>query len=493
MTIWTAAELAAATNGTWHIPPPPGWSPWRVSYDISGTMTGHLCILTHPASWGAGRGDGLAALPRLAASGAAGIVIEPSHLTAALPPGLPALLVPSTRLALRDLAIAARARFQGQVFAVTGTVGKTTTREMIRHLTAAQGGATASVMNNNNIAGVHRTLASTPQGHAACVLEMGFGKPLDGIAHSSRIARPHVAVLTTIDVAHFDMFTAAMLAEKTGRDWVTDAKSGIFQGLAAGGAAVINADLPETPRAVAHATRHTDRILTFGHSASADARLTHWHPGPASSAIEAEILGRKAAFTLALPGRHMAMNALAALLAVTAAGFDLSQALADIAQFQPVIGRARVLTIPVSNGTATLIDDAFNATLVSVRSAIDLLDLSQPGPDGRRIAVLGEIGHIGADEAAQHVALAQPIAASRTDLCFTWGPLMAGLQQALPKSRRGTHEDTSVEALYAALRQTLRAGDVVVVKSGRGTNGLGDLRFRAFTQGLIDGADSLIL
>lgn len=473
------------------MPPPAQWSPRRVSYDLTGTMTGHLCILPHPVSWGAARGDGLGALARLAATRAAGIVIEPSHLTADLPPGLPTLLVASTRHALRDLALAARARFGGKVIAVTGTVGKTTTREMIRHLTAAQGGATATVMNNNNIAGVQRTMASTPADHAACVLEMGFGKPLDGIAQSARLARPDVAVLTTIDVAHFDLFTPAMLAEKPGRDWVCDAKAGVFHGLGRAGIAVVNADLPETRRAVGHAATFTENLLLFGAAATADARLTRWEPGPASSRVTADILGRPVRFALALPGRHMAMNALAALLAVAAAGFDLTQAVNDIASFQPVKGRARVLAFALPKGQATLIDDAFNATLASVRSAIDLLDLAQPGPQGRRIAVLGEIGHIGADEVAQHVALADAIAASRTDLCFTWGPLMARMYDALPPRQRGAHQDSSVPALYAALRQTLRDGDVVVVKSGRGTHGLGDLRFRAFAEALINGHETL--
>ena len=343
------------------------------------------------------------------------------------------------------------------------------------------------MLNNNNIAGVERTLASTPATHAACVLEMGFGKPLDGIAVSARIARPDVAVLTTLDTAHFDMFTPQMLAERPGLDWLADFKSGMFQGLTRAGVAVVNADLPQTQRLLANARHHTENVLTFGTDETTAARLTLWHPGPGSSTVEAVILGRPARFALALPGRHMAMNALAALLAVSAAGFDLDQALSDIARFQPVKGRARLLTIPTPDGgSATLIDDAFNATLASVRSALDLLTLTPPGPNGRRIAVLGEIGHVGADEAAQHIALATDVTQGLTDLCFTWGPLMAGLHHALPAARRGAHEDTSVPALYHALRATLRGGDVIVVKSGRGTNGLGDLRFRAFVQALID-------
>ncbi|MDD8023848.1 MAG: Mur ligase family protein [Paracoccaceae bacterium] len=498
--LWTAPEIARATGGHWLVPPPEGWAPKRVSYDVTGNMAGQFCVLVHPASWGAARRDPTADIARLARQGAAGIMVERGHLEtlaqqgAQLPPGLPVLLVASTWTGLQDMAQIARMRFRGKLFAVTGTVGKTTTREMIRHLTHLQGGATASAANNNNISGVHRSLAYMPRENAAGVIEMGFGKPLDGIERSSRIAQPDVAVLTTIDVAHFDMFTPKMLETARGSHLLLHYKMQILAGLVPGGAAVINADLPESALARAFAERRTDRVYGFGTAVDADARLGAAELDIAGSRAQVTILGRPYVLHMQVPGRHMLMNALAALLAVGAAGFDLDQAVADMARFEPVAGRARVVQASLpGGGSATIIDDSFNATLASMRSSIGLLQLARPGAGGRRIAVLGEIGHVGATEAEEHRALAEFLAESGTDLVFSWGPLMGPMFEALPVGLRGAHEDSSVEALYQRLRPLLRDGDVVTVKSGRGTNGLGDIRFRKFVEHLVAGKAALVL
>jgi UDP-N-acetylmuramoyl-tripeptide--D-alanyl-D-alanine ligase len=498
--LWTANEIAQATGGRWLIAPPDNWDPRRVSYDVTGNMAGHFCVLAHPDSWGKGRRDPTGDIPRLARQNAAGIMIERGHLDliraqhGALPQDLPCLMVNSTWRGLQNLAQIARMRFQGKVFAVTGTVGKTTTREMIRHLTNLQGGATASAANNNNISGVNRSLAYMPRGNAAGVIEMGFGKPLDGIARSSRVAQPNVAILTTIDVAHFDMFTPEMLENASGRQLVLSYKANVFAGLVPGGAAVINADMPEYALARAFAERWTDRIYSFGAAQHADAGIETAKFEISGTSARVHILGEPYDLVLQVPGRHMLMNALAALLAVVVAGFDLERAVSDIAHFKPVKGRARVITAPLTRGgKATIIDDSFNATLASVRSSIDLLGLARPKTGGRRIAVLGEIGHIGANEADEHRKLADSLCRSETDLVFTWGPLMRPMFESLPPDIRGAHEDVSVEALYRELSVRLRDGDVLTLKSGRGVNGLGDIRFRKFVEHLVAGKDELVL
>jgi UDP-N-acetylmuramoyl-tripeptide--D-alanyl-D-alanine ligase len=498
--LWTADEIAAATGGRWISTPGPDWAPTRVSYDVTGRMTHHFCALVHPATWGNGRRDPAGEIPRLARQNAAGIMTQQDHLDGlvaaggALPAGLPVLQVSSTWDGLRKMAEAARARFAGKVFALTGTVGKTTTREMIRHLTGLQGGASASAANNNNISGVHRTLACMPREHAAVAVEMGFGKPLDGIERSSRVARPDVALLTTIDVAHLDMFTAEMLAQASGRELLCRHKAGIFAGLEPGGAAVICADIPEYRLACDLARAHTDRVYGFGSNPVAEGRMIALETLPSSSRVTCVIFGKRHVFTVNVPGRHMAMNALGALTAVSAAGFDTAQAVQDIESFAAVAGRARHLDLPLAGGgRATIIDDSFNATLASMRSTFDLLDLAQPGPGGRRIAVIGEIGHVGANEAEEHLKLARHIGDSRVDLVYSWGPLMRPMFKALPRGIQGAHEDTSVEALYERLRPILRDGDVLTVKSGRGVNGLGDIRFRKFVEHLVAGKPSLTL
>ncbi|MPQ95996.1 MULTISPECIES: UDP-N-acetylmuramoyl-tripeptide--D-alanyl-D-alanine ligase [Thioclava] len=498
--LWTSEEIAKATGGQWLVAPPTDWQPKCVSYDVTGNMADHFCVLVHPNSWGKGRRDPTGDISRLAREGAAGIMVEPSHLQTlqsrkeTLPPGLPVLLVHSTWSGLQYMAQIARMRFAGKVFAVTGTVGKTTTREMIRHMTDLQGGATGSAANNNNISGVHRSLAYMPRENAAGVIEMGFGKPLDGIARSSRIAQPDIAVLTTIDVAHFDMFTPEMLEKASGRELLLRHKSGIFTGLVPGGAAVINADLPEYQLARALAERQTPHVFGFGEAEGADARLERAELTLGGSQAHVSVLGHRFLLKLQVPGHHMIINALGALLAVGLAGFDLDRAVSDMADFAPVKGRARVVTAKLrEGGEVTIIDDSFNATIASMRSSLQLLRLAEPRANGRRIAVLGEIGHVGATEAEEHRALSKAVLESGADLVFSWGLLMRPMFEALPAGIRGAHQDDSVEVLYAQLRTTLRDGDVLTVKSGRGVNGLGDIRFRKFVEHLVAGKDALLL
>ncbi|AJE48857.1 Mur ligase family protein [Celeribacter indicus] len=498
--LWTPYEISQATGGRWLIAPPADWAPRRVSYDVSGNMKDHICVLVHPSSWGRSRADASGAIPRLARQGAAAILVQKDHLLSVraslgrLPASLPVCLVENTWTALRDMAHIARMRHGGKVFAVTGTVGKTTTREMIRHMAAGQGGATASAANNNNISGVHRTLASAGRSDAACVVEMGFGKPLDGVERSSRIAQPDVALLMTLDVAHFDMFSPEMLAKADGLELLLRCKSGIFSGLAPGGAAVINGDLPNFPLARALAARRTQRIHTFGTELHHDACPLAIESDISATRARVRVLGRTFDLLLKVPGRHMVMNALGALLALGVAGFDLDKAVSDLAEFTPVGGRARVFEADVGDGRrVTVVDDSFNATLASVRSCLDLLALARPRPGGRRIAVLGEIGHVGAREEAEHRALSEAVVRSGADTVFSWGPLMRALHDALPASLRGAHEDVSVEDLYAHVFSALQDGDVVVVKSGRGQNGLGDIRFRKFVSHLREGRPALEL
>ena len=179
--LWTGDALANATGGTWLHAPDGELSPIRVSYDVSGRMTGQICVLVHRSTWGKNRRDPVGDIPRLVRQGAAALVLQQQHLNelAALgfeiPETMPVLLVADTYVALREMANAARDRFQGKVIALTGTVGKTTTREIMRHLAACQGGADATRGNNNNIPGVHRTLAHTPENDAAVIVKMGFG------------------------------------------------------------------------------------------------------------------------------------------------------------------------------------------------------------------------------------------------------------------------------------------------------------------------------
>jgi UDP-N-acetylmuramoyl-tripeptide--D-alanyl-D-alanine ligase len=478
--LWTDRELAKATGGRWLMKPPRDWSPVKVSYDTSsGKLPNHICIMVTPISWGRGRKEALPRLTKLAANGAACAIIqrEQEKRLPKVPRTFPILVVKNTRHALRDLAKASRKRFEGKVLAVTGTVGKTTTREMLQHVLDRQGGASATTWNNNNIAGVQRTLAYTPRDNGYCVVEMGFGNPIDGIKTSSVAARPHVAILTTVSKAHIDAFPPAMLEKHDGVQLISDHKSLIFDGLEKGGVAVIGRANPAYERAVEHAKKHADRVVVFGDDEACDARIVALELTGTGSSVKAEIDGEPVEYQLEIPGKHMAVNALGVLVGAWGAGADLQQAAHDIGEFEAVTGRAKVFEIPIADGgTGRLIDDSFNATIASVRSSFEVLKLMTPDGEGRRVAVLGDIMHIGPDELEQHAALAEAVVENGVDVVFTNGPMMKRLWDALPEERRGTHTTTMAD-LYRDLRRDLRDGDIVAIKSGRGSGGLGDRAF----------------
>jgi len=292
--LWGDDELAGVLRGKWLVVPSAQWNPVRVSYDVSGTLKGHLVVAKTSVSWGAGSADTATKIAEIVRKGAAGIIVERSQIEKVLaaPAEFPVLVVDNTRRALRQLASAARQRFGGRVIAITGTVGKTTSREMLRHVLARQGGAIATACNNNNMPGVERTLACLPSDLGHCVLEMGFGLPLDGLRRSSEVAKPHVALVTYLSTAHLDVLRGDQLANKGPLRLLAEHKSQIFDGLVPGGGGVIRHDIPEFQTLRAAAQKKADRVWTFGESPEADAFLEHCRLSSAGSEIQARIQGR---------------------------------------------------------------------------------------------------------------------------------------------------------------------------------------------------------
>jgi UDP-N-acetylmuramoyl-tripeptide--D-alanyl-D-alanine ligase len=483
--LWQADELAGVLRGTWLVPPTANLNPVRVSYDVSGALRGHLVVAKTPASWGADSADTATKIAEIVRKGAAGIIVEPSQIEKVLKasPEVPVVVVDNTRRALRELALAARRRFGGKVIAVTGTVGKTTSREMLRHVLARQGGAIATACNNNNMPGVERTLACLPSDLGYCVLEMGFGLPLDGLRRSSGIAKPHVALVTYLSTAHLDVFSSQQLASKSPLRLLAEHKRQIFDGLVPGGTAVIRHDIPELQTLRAAAREKADDVWTFGNSSEADAFLEHCRLSTAGSEIQARIRGRSVRYLLRVPGQHMAVNSLGVLLAVMAAGGDLEQACADLPDFAPAAHRLRISAVPWNGGQIRIIDDSFNATPASLASSLDVLALVADECGGRRIAVFRDILHLGPDEVALHVQLAEHVVRTKVDKLFTCGRLMRSLFDAVPTDVQGAHAD-DLQSLYAAVRNALQPGDVVTVKGGMGHGGLGDLGMRQIVNGL---------
>ncbi len=489
--LWTARELKKATKGKWMgDTPPDSWDQLRVSYDIRGLKPGNLVVCMAPSTWGGHVKDTSVHLAKIAAEGAAGAIIQRDQLMALpkLPRSFPLLLVKDTFKALVDMAEASRARFKGKVVAITGTVGKTTSREMLLHVGSRQGGATATRANNNNIAGVARTMAYTPREHGWAAIEMGFGIPKEGISKSSKIVSPHVSLITSVSNAHLDMFTAQELAEHPGDRLVLSWKSKIVDGLARKGTAVFCRDTPHFDLAQQYTEKHKARLLSFGEHPEANCRLVDVQLAPKGSKIRADFDGREIEYGLQVPGKHMAVNSIGVLACILAGGGDLEQAARDIGDFEPVAGRSRVIDAPLRDGQIQLIDDSFNATPSSVESTLALLKLADLGEGGRRVAALGEIGHLGPNEAKIHADLAELIERYEVDKLFTWGPLMKHLYMAVPADKRGQHCET-VPELYAAVRAFLQPGDALTVKSGRGQGGLGDVRFRKFIHALKENAE----
>jgi UDP-N-acetylmuramoyl-tripeptide--D-alanyl-D-alanine ligase len=372
----------------------------------------------------------------------------------------PLMIVEDVLAALCDLARASRARLSAQVIAVTGSVGKTSTKEALRSVLAAQGKTHASVASFNNHWGVPLSLARCPADARFAVFEIGMNHAGE-IAPLVKIVRPHIAIITTVEPVHLEFFS--------GVEAIADAKAEIFEGVEPGGAVVLNRDNAQFARLRQRAGKlGIARIVSFGADEKADARLLDVALHPTCSAVHAGILGHELTYKLAMPGRHMAMNSLAVLAASSLAGADLALAGLALSQAQPAAGRGvrHVLTVP--NGEATLIDESYNANPASMAAALNVLGQAETGAQGRRIAVLGDMLELGTGSADLHRGLTGPINANAIDMVFCCGPLMRNLWDALSSGRRGGYAEGS-GALESQVVAAIRAGDVIMVKGSLGS------------------------
>ena len=390
----------------------------------------------------------------------AGLAVVAADRRSELPQDVPLLVVPDVLAALRALAAAARARLQGKVIGVTGSVGKTGTKEALRLALSQDGETHASAASYNNHWGVPLSLARCPASARYAVLEMGMNHTGE-IEPLSRLARPHVAIITTVAPVHLEFFRS--LAK------IADAKAEIFLGLEAGGAAVINRDNSQ----FAHLKRRAKeagvaRIVSFGEHEQADARLIKCALHPGCSAVQADILGTELTYKIGAPGRHLVHNSLAVLAAAVLVGADLALAALALADFKPASGRGAAFEIDLPGGPATVIDESYNANPASMAAALALLGQRPVGARGRRIAVLGDMLELGPRGRALHRGLLAPVDANAIDLVFCCGPLMRALWRALPASRRGGYAEDSA-ALEPQVLSAVGAGDVVMVKGSLGS------------------------
>ena len=394
------------------------------------------------------------------AAGAAAAVVDEAHALDLA--GLPCLYVVDDVLrALERLGAVARARSAARIVAITGSVGKTSVKEALRLVMSDAGPTHASVASFNNHWGVPLTLARLPAEARYGIFEIGMNHageitPLVGLV------RPQIALVTTVAAAHLEHFASV--------DEIADAKGEIFSGIVPGGVAIINRDIDTYGRLRGHAEASPARhILTFGDHPEADARLLGCTFLRDGADVSAEVLGQRIDFRLGAPGRHLAINALGVLLAARAAGIDVEAAAASLGRSTAGQGRGARSTLQLADGgTATLIDESYNANPTSMRAALALLAAAEPGAGGRRIAVIGDMRELGAEAERLHADLADDVLAATVDLVHAAGPLSHALFMRLPPEIRGTWGETSA-AIEAALLDGIGDGDVVMVKGSNGS------------------------
>lgn len=393
------------------------------------------------------------------ASGAFAAVVDEEHAGALAGLG-PLYVVRDVLAALERLGAAARARTGARVAAVTGSVGKTSTKEALRIALSEGGAVHASVASYNNHWGVPLTLARMPKATTFGVFEVGMNHAGE-IDPLTRMVRPHVAVITNVAPVHLENFASV--------EDIADAKGEIFSGLVSGGVAIINRDSPHYDRLRARAkASEAGAVASFGAHDRADARLLDVTLAPDHSIVEAEICGRRMTYRFGAPGRHLAMNSLAALLAVQAFGVDLAAAAAALAAFSAQPGRGEQLMLEADDGPYTLIDESYNANTESMRAAFALAAALPLRNQGRRIAVLGDMLELGRNAAPMHADLAADLAANRIDLVFAAGPLMKHLFDALPSGLKGAWRARAPE-IEQIVCDAVRAGDIVIVKGSNGS------------------------
>jgi UDP-N-acetylmuramoyl-tripeptide--D-alanyl-D-alanine ligase len=448
--LWTAAEAARAVDSA--LAPAADWSVAGLSIDTRSVADGDLFVALRGP-----RFDGHDFVTDALSRGAAAALVDRA-VAGADPRRL--LIVRDTQAGLEDMARAARARSPARIVAVTGSVGKTGTKEALAMVLAAQAPTHASSGNLNNHIGLPLSLARMPADAAFGVFEIGMNHAGE-ITPLSAMLRPHAAIITTVEGAHLEFFPDVAA--------IADAKAEIFAGLDRQGTAILNRDNPYFDRLAAHAAaRGVGQVWSFGAADGSDARLVSASLAAHGSDVEAIILGRTLRFRLPLPGRHLVLNSLAVLLGAAAVDADISQAAECLAGLAPVAGRGVSSEVAIGGGRIRLIDETYNASPAAMRAAFDVLAMIEPGPGGRRIAALGDMLELGVQAEAEHAGLAEPLIAAGVGLVFTAGPLMRRLHDAMPAALVGGHAAESA-TLAPAVAAAIRPGDVVLVKGSAGS------------------------
>ncbi len=448
-TLWTAGDVAQAVGAS----QPGAWQATGVSIDSRTLVAGDLFIALSGPNF-----DGHDYVASAFKRGAAAAVVTrcPDDCDA----DAPLIMVGDTTRALEQLGIAARNRMRGRVIAVTGSVGKTSTKEMLRLALSDQGVVAVTQGNLNNHWGLPLSLARMGADTDFGVFELGMNHPGE-IRALTKMARPHVAVITAIEPAHTEFFESV--------EQIADAKAEIFEGLESGGVAVLKRDGDFYNQLVeAATTAGVERVLDFGTDPQCTVCAHHIKLEPDHSDVEAMVNGEVIHYRLGAPGEHLVKNSLAALAAVVAAGGEVVKAAHALSEFRPPKGRGSCLVVALGAGDMVLIDESYNASPASMRAAMAVAGRMIPTNGGRRIAVLGDMLELGENTIPMHLGLLASLRDNAFDLVFTSGQHTMELWEALPAEMRGGHS-ISPDKLSMVVSSAVRPGDVVMVKGSLGS------------------------
>lgn len=448
--VWQAEEVLRAVRGQYlH---EQSWSAFGVAIDSRSVQKDDIFIALKGPSHDAHNFVGQA----FAAGAAAAIVQQtPSQV----PSDAPLIFVDDTFTALQDLGRVGRRRAKAKILAVTGSVGKTSSKEQLRLMLESVGGTYANEGSLNNHWGVPLSLSRLPADALYGIFEIGMNHAGE-LGPLSREVQPHVSLITNVEAVHLEYFSSV--------EAIAEAKAEIFLGSDPDGIAVLNRDNPHFARLLAAArTQGLKHALSFGRDPKSDARLINCKTDIHGSLVKAVVLGQPVEYHIGSPGEHIAFNSLGTLLAAAAAGADIATCAEALSNFSPPKGRGTQQTINIGAGESfTIIDESYNASPVATRAAIQVLASSPIGSGGRRIAILGDMRELGATSARLHAELAQSLVEAKIDLVHCCGEMMAYLYNSLPPAMRGKHTLNSTE-LAPLVADDVMSGDVIVVKGSK--------------------------
>ena len=449
--LWTSQELVAATGGELHGAIEVAMN--GVSIDSRTVVTGDIFVAIKGDAH-----DGHAFAAQALKAGA-GVAVVSQFDDAMLAAG-PVLRVVDPMQSLGAMGRAARQWNAGKSIAVTGSVGKTSTKEMLRMALSASGKAHVSAASFNNHWGVPLSLARFSRDAAFGVFEIGMNHAGE-ITPLVDMVQPHVAIITTIAASHLGHFASL--------DEIAEAKAEIFSGVVEGGSAIINRDTPYFDVLAQRAKEQgIQTIVSFGVHQKSDVRLTQVALHPTCSCISADVMGDAVTFKLGTPGQHMAVNSLCVLAAVKMVGADLARASLALADAKPAKGRGGQELLQLPGGNLLLLDESYNANPQSMAAAFELLITAAKSRKGRRIAVLGDMLELGYFSADLHRGLAGALDAAKIDTLYAAGPMMKHLWDHVAASQQGAYAEVS-SGLIDRLVSDLCSGDSVVIKGSLGS------------------------